>query len=137
MVAELGGQVGVVVVMEGIISMMMIGGRVVGEVGGLDVAAGDGGGIPKGLGGEVRPGARREVGEHLVEEIVMEVGLLDLVMMEMKILKRDLRGVQEGVHSLLLLLHFSATRLHNHPRRRRRKKEIYIYRIQKSMWKWC
>ena len=112
-----------VVVVEGIIRMMMIGGRVVGEVGGLDVAAGDGGGcgggieVPKGLGGEVRPGARREVREHLVEEIVMEVGL-DLVMMEI-LMKRDLRGVQEGVHSLLLLLHFSATRLHNHPATRR------------------
>lgn len=77
---------------------------------------------------EVWPGARGKVGEHLFEEVVMGIGwvkvrvelvvviihlrVLDLVggVVVVKVLKRNLRRVQERVDSL----HFSATGLHNY-----------------------
>lgn len=78
------------------------------------IGGGGGGGIervvPEGLGVEVRPGARRKVGEHLVEEIVVKVRLWDLVV------KRDLRRVHGGGGGRVdSLLHFGGAGLHSHP----------------------
>ena len=157
-VAELGGQAGVFVVREGYI-LGARRRRFVGEVMGLDVDAVVVEGmvrVPQGLVWvEVRPGAGGKVREHLLQEVVVGSGVevrggcgvvelvvvllvlvvivhvrvLDLSVVVVEVLERDLRRVEEGVYSL----HFSATGLHNRPkleRERERERERGQMRVR-------
>lgn len=95
MLAELGGEHGRVVESE--LDVVGVRGRgVVGQIPGLGERVEFPGGFR--VGGEVGPGARREGGEHLFEEVVVGRGI------EMGVRKLNLRRVRDLVMMLLLLL---------------------------------